>query len=230
MSWVRIEDTVTMHPKIVRAGNEAVGCWFRLIAWSSSQLTDGHVPRAIAVLISDGNLAVIERLVNAEMLDKDGEDFVLHDYLDYQPSASEVRKQREEQRKQRSAAGTKSAASRSTKRQREVNGAVEVPLPSVSTPSHPIPLLVVSAPAEAIQAVTGRLLSTAEQERLRALLPVSQDELDYASGETRKAPRPSAAYFLAVVEERRRSRPKPEPMPPWQKKYIPFDEREKEVV
>lgn len=95
---------------------------------------------------------------------------------------------------------------------------------SSTTPKKSVPA------AEAITAATGRMLSSADQDRLRALLPLSDPELEYAVAETRKAPRPSNAYCLTILEDRRKNQKPDEPSPPWLKRYVPFDEREEAKV
>lgn len=45
MAWVRIDDQVPHHPKILKAGPEASWLWLCSLAYAQSQLTDGWVPR-----------------------------------------------------------------------------------------------------------------------------------------------------------------------------------------
>ena len=48
MPWFKVDDGFYDHPKVLEAGNAAVGLWLRCATWSARQLTDGHVPAAIA--------------------------------------------------------------------------------------------------------------------------------------------------------------------------------------
>ena len=43
MSWFRIDDRFHSHPKVLRAGNAAVGLWVRCGAYSTDYGTDGLV-------------------------------------------------------------------------------------------------------------------------------------------------------------------------------------------
>lgn len=47
MAWGRMDDGMADHPKIVAAGNAAVGAWTRLTSWSNRYATDGLLPAAI---------------------------------------------------------------------------------------------------------------------------------------------------------------------------------------
>lgn len=63
MSWSRIDDLFTWHPKVLTAGNSAVGCWVRCLAHCSGNRTDGFVADAVAKAI--GSQADLRALVAA---------------------------------------------------------------------------------------------------------------------------------------------------------------------
>ncbi|MEU7163121.1 mucin-2 [Streptomyces morookaense] len=48
MAWFKVDDGSHMHPKIVAAGNAALGLWLRCGAYSAQHLTEGHVPGIVA--------------------------------------------------------------------------------------------------------------------------------------------------------------------------------------
>jgi hypothetical protein len=89
VSWARIDDKMAYGAKTLSAGNEAVGAWVRMLAWSCERGTDGLVPRYVALNIA-GKPKVIARLVQARMLDQDGDDYRIHDFLDWNPSYEEA--------------------------------------------------------------------------------------------------------------------------------------------
>lgn len=103
MSWVRYDDSIAFHHKVIEAGNEAVGAWVRMTAWSSAQLTDGRVPQRIALLIA-GTEDVLADLLRVALLDADGDDYRIHDYHDHNPRAADVKEKRR-QEAERKAAG-----------------------------------------------------------------------------------------------------------------------------
>lgn len=90
MSWAGpLDDGMSFHAKILAAGNEATGAWARAISWCARHLTDGKVPRAVALTIA--NEAVWGTLVDVRLAELDPNGWVLHDYLEWNPSAKEVR-------------------------------------------------------------------------------------------------------------------------------------------
>lgn len=109
MSWLKLDDQIAFHRKVLGAGNEAFGCWVRMAAQSAQELLDGKVPRATAMAIALGNTALLETLCTVGLLDHDGDDYRIHDFLDYNPSAKQVRKLREDRSRAGTRGGKKSA-------------------------------------------------------------------------------------------------------------------------
>jgi hypothetical protein len=103
MSWARIDDQMCFHRKVVSAGNSAVGAWIRIIAWSSAHLSDGRVPERIARLI--GSQRDLDACLREGLLERDGVDYLIHDYLEWNPSAMEVAGLRAHQHEIRSLGG-----------------------------------------------------------------------------------------------------------------------------
>lgn len=48
MSWARLDDGFGDHPKVVRAGNSAIGCWVRCLTFAAKYSTGGFVDGAVA--------------------------------------------------------------------------------------------------------------------------------------------------------------------------------------
>lgn len=128
MPWFRVDDSLDMHPKTLAAGNEAIGLWARCGAYAARHLTDGFIPREIALLY--GSEALAEVLVAAKLWRRTKGGYRMHDYLGYNPSREAVENQR------RSNADRQSRwRERSGRRDRNgVSNGV-----SNSAPSHPIP-------------------------------------------------------------------------------------------
>ena len=105
--WFKVDDQLHSHAKAIAAGNQAMGLWVRLGSWCSAHLTDGKVTHEVVELYEqDGEH---EALVLAGWLEPNGaEGYILHDYLDYQPS----RKQAEALKKTRAKAGRKGGSKR----------------------------------------------------------------------------------------------------------------------
>jgi len=93
MTWFRIDDGFHSHPKVLRAGNTALGLWTRCGAWSSHYLTDGFIPVTIAQ--SFGSRADASALVTAGLWVKTDGGYRMHDFHDHNPTADEVREKRQ---------------------------------------------------------------------------------------------------------------------------------------
>lgn len=92
MPWFRLEDSFYANPKVTLAGNAAVGLWVRCATWSATHLTDGHIPAHI--VRGFGSKRETEALTSARLWVPVGDEFVIADWFEYQPSALEVKERR----------------------------------------------------------------------------------------------------------------------------------------
>ncbi|MFJ4189472.1 hypothetical protein [Kitasatospora sp. NPDC089509] len=114
MPWFAVGDSTDDHPKILSAGNAAVGLWVRCGAYASAHLTDGVIPGAVAV--KNGTTTQIAKLLASGLWHEAGHacarcpqprrgDYVMHGYLDANPSRRQVQERRrraaEKKRQQR---------------------------------------------------------------------------------------------------------------------------------
>jgi hypothetical protein len=105
MPWFRLDENFYLHPKVSGAGNAATGLWVRCGTYSAHYLTDGHIPAAIARQM--GTRGEIAALLDSGLWAANGDGFVIPDFLEYQPSRTEVAKRREkEAEKKRQQRGT----------------------------------------------------------------------------------------------------------------------------
>lgn len=88
MPWFKVDDGLALHPKVLAAGNAAMGLWVRAGSWSAQQLTDGHVPAAIARTL--GSKTDAQRLVAGGLWVANGDGYYFHEWATYQPSRAEV--------------------------------------------------------------------------------------------------------------------------------------------
>ncbi|QWQ43087.1 mucin-2 [Streptomyces sp. YPW6] len=104
MPWFKVDDTAHAHPKLLKAGNPAVGLWMRAGAYAAQHLTEGTVPGVVAQLY--GTAPQARKLVAAGLWHAAGHacprcpqpaegDYVMHDFLVYNPTKSAVEKDRE---------------------------------------------------------------------------------------------------------------------------------------
>lgn len=118
MPWFVVDDNADSHPKMIAAGNAALGLWLKAGAYASRHLTDGIVPGVVARMYSNGSKTQVAKLVAAGLWHEHGHtcrhpkckqpaagDYAIHDYLVYNPSRAEVERKREraaeKKRKQR---------------------------------------------------------------------------------------------------------------------------------
>jgi hypothetical protein len=96
MPWFKLDDSFHSHPKVIAAGNEAVGLYVRCGTYAAEHLTDGLVGKDIVALYGDENLAAV--LVRTRLWHRARGGWTIHDYLDYNPSAEQVERERKEAR------------------------------------------------------------------------------------------------------------------------------------
>lgn len=92
MPWFRLDDSFHSHPKVIAAGNEAVGLYVRCGTYAAEHLTDGFVGKPVVLLY--GSDALAARLVEAKLWHRTRGGWNIHDYLDYNPSREAVLKER----------------------------------------------------------------------------------------------------------------------------------------
>jgi len=103
MSWIRIDDQMVDHPKIVPLSDAAFRWVHRALSYANRFPADGVLPPAFLDQVPQ---AVRRDLVTRKVWER-GHDGItrIHDYLEYQPSKAEVERQREDaklrQRKRR---------------------------------------------------------------------------------------------------------------------------------
>lgn len=97
MPWCYVDDHFPDHPKIKRAGGDAGWLWLCGYAWVQRNLTGGRIPKAAVPTLSDRKtpMKLAARLVQVGLWEDDGEDYVMHDYVPYNPSAETKRQRRE---------------------------------------------------------------------------------------------------------------------------------------
>lgn len=104
MSWGRIDDKFHSHRKVVAVAKktDALGAWVRMMSWCCDQRSNGTVPRVVA--LSFATQGTIDRLVDVALLDREGDDYFVHDFAKYNRGEDVSDKRRE--------AGKKGAAAR----------------------------------------------------------------------------------------------------------------------
>ena len=101
MAWVKLDDTFVEHPKVLAAGPLAAWLHVCAISYCNRNLTDGLVPKAVASRLADvsGPAKHIASLVREGLWIEQDHEYLLHDYLEYQPSRAQVEAEREAAKK-----------------------------------------------------------------------------------------------------------------------------------
>lgn len=117
MSWVRLDDSFLDNRKFLRAGPLAGYLHIAAIAWANRNLTDGVIPREQPPRLASWHVvnhdldpevvgklhddavkwpALVNSLIECGLwIERDDGDYEIHDYLQYQKSASQIRGERE---------------------------------------------------------------------------------------------------------------------------------------
>ncbi|MEU0102197.1 mucin-2 [Streptomyces sp. NPDC006267] len=125
MTWFKVDDTAYGHPKVLKAGNAALGLWVKGGAYAAQHLTEGTVPGVVAQLY--GTAPQARKLVAAGLWHEHGHtcphpkcqqpapgDYYMHDFLIYNPTKATV-----EQGRDRAADRQKRARDRAAERQNQ---------------------------------------------------------------------------------------------------------------
>lgn len=161
MSWLRIDDTFTDHPKVLRAGDDVplvIALHLRAISYASRQLTDGFIPDYVVGHLSrdlddakhcwqcrsqveydaDKWSSLMVKIGLWERVDSG---FLIHDYLVYNRSRRQAAKERKDKEIAGRKGGLASGKQRASKVLRSAssrNGRpAEAPSPPVPLKDHP---------------------------------------------------------------------------------------------
>ena len=117
--WFKVDDGFCMNPKTAMLSNDATALWLRSGTWAAQQLTKGRVPANMIPMFRCSDDSVQE-LCDAGLweYDADKDEYVFHDWADYQPDGDEV----DAKRRKRSEAGKKGAIRRWKKPENGKNG------------------------------------------------------------------------------------------------------------
>lgn len=102
MTWLKVDDGMMSHPKIVTLSDGAFRLFFEVLSLCARHLTDGQITGAALRALRGATPARIRELTRshapgaAPLLEPVGEGvFQVHDFLEYQPSRAKVLQARE---------------------------------------------------------------------------------------------------------------------------------------
>ena len=98
MSWFRIDDRLPNSRKVLAIPRQircaAIGLWSMAGAWCMDELTDGRLPKFMVEELA-GTPELAEALVKCGLWYDEPDEYVFHDWADWQPSRDEVMEKRE---------------------------------------------------------------------------------------------------------------------------------------
>ena len=96
MAWLKIDDRVRTHPKIVEAGPVAAWFWFCGICYCREHLTDGLIADKMLPTLVPGVPSwkrPADVLVAAGLWHREERGYRVHDFLEWNPSRAEIEAQ-----------------------------------------------------------------------------------------------------------------------------------------
>jgi hypothetical protein len=96
VAWVKLDDGFYDNPKILRAGLTAAGLYTAGLTYAARKLTDGFLADvAVNMLVGDSGTGLPGRLIEAGLWSAVEGGYQIHDYLEYNPPASQVKAERQ---------------------------------------------------------------------------------------------------------------------------------------
>jgi hypothetical protein len=95
MTWARLDDTFHHHPKPMKVNLAALGLFALGLSYAADNGTRGRLPErwVLGRMVQDDQSAA-EQLVDAGLWHREGNDFVIHDFHDYNLTPEELTEQR----------------------------------------------------------------------------------------------------------------------------------------
>lgn len=121
MSWLRLDDGFCRNRKLARLSDRAFRLHVSALCECASQLTDGAVDAGMLAALPNAPRgralqSTIQELLDAGLWEENGNDYAVHDFLDWNPSGSDVRAKRDAA-KERMRAAREAKTGRSSREQ-----------------------------------------------------------------------------------------------------------------
>lgn len=94
MTWFKVDENAAQHPKLLTAGEGAVCLWMAGGCWTNKYLTNGFIPEGALRHLSWYSEDRAERLTRVGLWDRVDGGVQMHDFLDYNIGAEDVKKRR----------------------------------------------------------------------------------------------------------------------------------------
>jgi hypothetical protein len=203
MPWIRLDDQFPDHPKVLAAGPAAAWLYVCGIGYCNRLLTDGRIPAGQVRKLADVDNApeLAARLVDVGLWEATEDGYIIHDFLEYQPSAEQVKAERADNARRQQEWRERRKGERNALSNAVTNGVSNAPRngPVTGAP-YPIPSRTLPDPQEAefSAKVGGRGAPPAAAPPPRQIHPVPRPEKA-----KREAPRTKLPPDFPLTEERR---------------------------
>jgi hypothetical protein len=95
VTWFKVDDSFHSHPKVLAADPAALGLWVVAGAWCGANLTDGFVPDHVLPRLLPDPAELAQQLVTCGLWRRSKGGYRFHDWGDYNPNSSAVKKERD---------------------------------------------------------------------------------------------------------------------------------------
>jgi hypothetical protein len=90
MTWVKLDDSLHDHPKLIGLPLECVGLHVFGLTYSARHRTDGRLTPPVVSHLSRGRDDLAEQLVDAGVWEPDGDGWKIHHFLHFKPSREQL--------------------------------------------------------------------------------------------------------------------------------------------
>lgn len=107
-TYIKLHDGICRHPKVVGLSDKAFRAYIEALCYCSEYLTDGQIVKSFAAKIASRR--VWAEMAACGLVDVTDSGYAMHDYLEHQRSADQVKQFKEAKRKAGSKGGRAKAA------------------------------------------------------------------------------------------------------------------------
>ena len=143
MAWIRLDNAFTEHPKVVGLPDAAFRLHIHAMCYAHRMQTDGLVPRAwLTGSAGRRPPKAVTALVDAGLWEASGDDYRIHDYLEYQQSRADILTKRQQAAERMKRSSERRANNARTSREvQEITRQDNTKTTTTAPPSAPPPLV-----------------------------------------------------------------------------------------
>lgn len=184
MAWARIDDNFFNHPKVYKAGKDAVLFHIAALCHSNAFLTEGFIEDAIINLIGKQAfqkhpVGLANKLVEVELWERVNGGYYIHDFLKYNHSKAEI----EQIKSKKSYAGSLGGRPITKANQKQTESTIKANQKQTESHTQPIPIIELKEPLppllDAREELVGSIFKSYEHE-IGMITPTVADDIKSA--------------------------------------------------